>query len=272
MTQGYTRPFSPSGKATTVWPLPWKFAGDLSLIHFRTDPAAIKSYLPEPLELLDNSGEAFLWSPKLICHPVEGDPAALDPSQTGYNVCVIGLPAKFNGKPTLFSAFQWCDQDWLVVLSWFLGACGKGAEITQTSTHPLMARIGSPNSGELGGTIKRTVARAGQRIVTMSITPERNVDFTDLGFYTGKLPLTCMRHIPDLHIPPLGRPLVHDLTQMVMTDVGFGTCRAGKATLNFADADNEDLLPLQPRDVLGGYVLPMSFVLHGVSIVHTYGA
>ncbi|MDR2872801.1 MAG: acetoacetate decarboxylase family protein, partial [Xanthomonadaceae bacterium] len=156
MTKGFTRPFTPSGNASIVHPLPWKFAGDLLLIHWRCDPEALAKYLPVPLEPLDDSGEVYLWSPKLTCHPVDMDPAEMDPSQTGYNVCVIGIPAKLNGKPTMFSAFQWCDRDWLIVLSWFIGATSKGGDFSETSRHPLIEKLGSPLRGGIGNPIHRT--------------------------------------------------------------------------------------------------------------------
>ncbi len=270
MTRGYTRPFTPYGTASTVLPMPWVFAGDLTLIHFRCDPRALAAYLPAPLIPLDNSGEAFLWSPRLTCHPVNGDGDALDPAQTGYNVCVIGLPAMLHGKPTIYSAFQWCDRDWLVVLSWFIGATSKGAVIEQTSVHPLIAHNGSRQDGALGHRFSRTVSRFGNRVIEMSVTPERETTMEALGFYTGKLPLTGMRHVPDLEIPPRGRPLVHDLVQQVMSGVEFGTPLAGRAALTFHEAPNEEIASLQPSEVLGGYVVPMTFVLEGVRTVHDY--
>jgi hypothetical protein len=44
----------------------------------------------------------------------------------------------------------------------------------------------------------------------------------------------------------------------------------GSAELEFFDADNEELLPIRPSRVLGGYWLPMSFMLEGVRVVHDY--
>ena len=49
-------------------PLPWRFAGNLLLFHFRADPDAIaptcRSRLPS-----DPPDEAYLWSPHLKCYP-----------------------------------------------------------------------------------------------------------------------------------------------------------------------------------------------------------
>lgn len=272
MTQGFTRPFTPTGIGSIAHPLPWNFAGDLLLIHFRTDPEALARYLPAPLEPLDDSGECFLWSPQLTCHPVGMDPATMDAAQTGYNVCVIGIPARLNGQTTMFSAFQWCDRDWLIVLSWFIGATSKGGEFHETFRHPLIGRIGSPLDGGLGHPIQRTVSRFGARVVDMSFTPEREVAMEDLAFFTSKLPLTGMRHMPDITIPPTGKPAVHDLVQQIMRDTSFGTPTAGSATLSFGEGPNEELLPIQPIETLGGYAIPMTMVLEGVRVVHDYNA
>jgi acetoacetate decarboxylase len=272
MTKGFTRPFSPSGNASIAHALPWKFAGDLLLLHFRSDPLALAKYLPAPLEPLDDSGEMFLWSPQLTCHPVDMDPAMMDPAQTGYNVCVIGIPAKLNGKPTMFSAFQWCDKDWLIALSWFIGATSKGGEFHQTCRHPLIGRIGSPLDGRMGHEIHRTVSRFGERVVDMTYRPEREIAMDDLTFYTSLLPLTGMRHMPDITIPPTGKPPVHDLVQQIMRDTSFGTATAGSATLRFGGGPNEELLPIQPIEVMSGYSIPLTMILEGIRVVHDYNA
>ena len=268
MLRGYTRPFTPQGRASAIPALPWRFAGDLLLVHFRADPEALSALLPAPLEPSERPDEAFLWSPHLRCHPDDVAPETMNPGRTHYNVAVIGIPCRLQGRPTMYSAFQWGDRDWLVVVSWFLGACSKLAQIDQTGTHPMYA--GGAQSGRVGTKLVRTVSRHGEKLVEIRFSPTRTTDAAALDFYTSNLPLTCMRHIPDLHVPPLGHPLVHDLTQMVMTDTRFGTVLAGDADLRFFDADNEDLLPLQPTEVLGGYSIPMGFLLHGVRIVHSY--
>lgn len=268
MLQGYTRPFTPLGRAAAIPALPWRFAGDLLLVHFRADPDALAALLPEPLEPGERTGEAFLWSPHLRCYPEGSDPGDLNPGRTHYNVAVIGIPCRFRGQPTMYSAFQWGDRDWLVVVSWFLGACSKLAQIDQTGTHPQFPD--GRQSGGIGTKLVRTVSRHGEKVLQLRFAPTRSTELSALDFYTRNLPLTCMRHVPDVHVPPLGRPLVHDLTQMVMTETRFGVPLAGAADLEFFAADNEELLPIQPLEVMGGYSLPMGFLLHGVRIVHSY--
>jgi hypothetical protein len=172
----------------------------------------------------------------------------------------------------MFSAFQWCDKDWLIVLSWFIGATSKGADFHDTSRHPLIGRIGSPLDGGLGHPIRRTVSRFGDRVVDMAYTPEREIAMEDLSFYTALLPLTGMRHMPDVTLPPTGRPVVHDLVQQIMRDTSFGTPTAGRASLRFGDGPNEDLLAIQPIETIAGYSIPMTMVLEGIRIVHDYNA
>ncbi len=267
---GFTRPFSPEGRAAAVPAFPWKFAGDLLLIHFKADPDALTGFLPEPLTPSEQPDEAFLWSPHLRCYPVGMDPATLNPARTHYNVAVVGIPCKFKGEPTMYSAFQWCDRDWLVILSWFLGSCSKQAQIEQSGTHPMLSAVQSPQSGGVGTTYRRSVTRHGDRIIDMSFTPDREIAMGELEFYTRNLPLTCERHIPDLNVPPLGQPALHDLTQMVMQDSSFGQPLSGAASLVFGDSDNEELLSIQPTQVSGGYWLPMGFNLLGITTIHDY--
>ena len=250
---------------------PWSFAGDLYVVHFKADPGALNDLLPSPLTPADKQGEAFLWSVNFAVYPdEEGAEARINPAQSQYNVVVIGVPCKLNGENTMLSAFQWCDRDWLVVMSWFLGACSKLAEIDETKTHPLLGVTGSPQTGAIGTHISRWASRNGQRIVSFSIEPSAVIDIEDMAFYTNNLPLTCERHFPDVHYPPKGQPDVHDLSQMVMEGVQFGEIREGPATLQFGEDENEELLPLQPTEVLGGYVLPMGFKLMGIKVIHDY--
>ena len=269
--KGFTRPFTPLGKASIVPAFPWQFAGDLYVVHFKADPEALSALLPHPLTPSDTPDEGFLWSINFAVYPDEdGAEIGLNPAQSQYNVVVIGVPCKLNGENTMMSAFQWCDRDWLVVMSWFLGACSKLAEIDESKVHPLMSTMGSPQTGALGSHISRWASRNGRRIVSFTIDPDEVIGIEDMAFYTNNLPLTCERHFPDVHHPPKGRPDVHDLSQMVMDGAQFGEIRKGPATLELGFDENEELLPIQPTEVLNGYVLPMGFRLMGIRVIHDY--
>jgi acetoacetate decarboxylase len=268
MTRGFSRPFSPQGSTSLVPALPWKFAGDLLLIHFRADETTLNALLPAPLEPSEKQGEAFFWSPNLRCYPDDTDPTSISPYRSSYNVAVIGIPCKLNGVETMYSAYQWADKDWLIVLSWFLGACSKLAVLEQSGTHNMLSRLAREPS--VGTRIRKMVSRNGEKLIDLSFTPKEIVLMEDMDFYLSSLPLTCERHIPDCSFPRTGRPLIHDLTQMVMNNTEFGEIFSGDANLRFFEADNEALTDLNPTCVMGGYWLPMSFSLQGIKSVYNY--
>jgi hypothetical protein len=271
--KGFTRPFSPGGMASVLPRLPWRIAADQMMIHFRADPKATDALIPPPLTPNpEMRGQAFLWTPNLNVDPVDpADAAAAShPARTHYNVAVIAIPALFKGKPSLISAFQWCDRDWLVVLSWIIGTCSKQAEFQTTGVHPMMATVGGARTGGLRTSFSRTCSRLGQQLFHATFTPREAIKPEAMNFYFKNFPMLSERHIPDVHVPPKGRPLVHDLTQMVMGDATGGGHVRGEATLRFGAADNEELAPLQPLEVLGGYRWQMGFVLHGIEVVHDY--
>ena len=274
MLKGFTRPFSPQGKASALPPLPWLFAADQVMVHFRADPDVLDSYLPPPMTPNpDRRGEAFMWTPNLRCQPVDPDVNAtiLNPARTQYNVCVIAVPGMFEGKPALISAYQWCDRDWLVILSWMIGTCAKQVEFRDNGVHPLYAAVGSPQTGSLGTTFTRALSRNGEQLIRLEYTPEEMIEASEMSFFTSDFPLLSERHIPDFNVPATGKPLVHDLTQMLLEDGNAQNFMRGPATLDFnAFADNEELGPLQPTEVLGGYRWQTSWVMPGIKVAHDY--
>lgn len=281
MLKGYTRPFSPQGRASALPPMPWRFAADQTMIHFRADPDVLDSYLPPPMTPNpERRGEAFLWTPNLKCHPVdEAERATIfNPARTQYNVCVIAIPGLFEGKPHLISAFQWCDRDWLVILSWLIGTCAKMGEFRDSGVHPMFERVGSGQTGGLGTTFTRAVSRHGEQLINLSYTPEESIEAADMSFFTSTFPLLSERHVPNFNVAADGTPpdknappVFHDLTEMQLTDSAGHSFVRGKASLNFnAGADNEELGPLQPTEVLGGYRWQTSWVMTGIKVVHDY--
>jgi len=274
MLNGYTRPFSPKGEASAIFPLPWRFAADQVMIHFRADPDVLESYLPEPLvPNPDRRGEAFLWTPNLKCHPVDKEEyeKIKNPARTQYNVCVIAIPGLFQEIPVLISAFQWCDRDWLVTLSWMIGTCAKLVEFYDNGIHPMFSEVGSSQTGGLGTTFTRSLSRNGEKLISLSYKSETEIEAEDMKFFTTTFPLLSERHIPDLNIPSVGRPLVHDLTQMILEKSSARNFLKGSASLNFnPTADNEELGPLSPSEVLGGYRWQTSWTMPGIKVVHDY--
>ncbi|MCB2107447.1 MAG: acetoacetate decarboxylase family protein, partial [Rhodobacteraceae bacterium] len=159
-----------------------------------------------------------------------------------------------------------------VILSWMIGTCSKLVQFETTGTHSLMAATGGTRTGGLGTPFQRTASRMGQTLFRLDFTPERDIVPADMDFYSRNFPLVSERHIPDFNVPPKGRPLVHVLTRMVMGDATSTGHVTGSATLEFFDADNEELSALRPIKVFAGYRWQMGFLLHGIEVVHDYMA
>ncbi|MCB2108572.1 MAG: acetoacetate decarboxylase family protein, partial [Rhodobacteraceae bacterium] len=163
--KGFTRPFTAGGRASALPRLPWRMAADQMMIHFQADADALNALIPAPMTPNpEMEGQAFLWTPNLMVDPVDAAEKAVasHPAQTHYNVAVVAIPALFNGKPSMISAFQWCDRDWLVILSWMIGTCSKLVQFETTGTHSLMAATGGTRTGGLGTPFQRTASRMGQ--------------------------------------------------------------------------------------------------------------
>jgi hypothetical protein len=67
-----------------------------------------------------------------------------------------------------------------------------------------------------------------------------------------------------------GRPIVHDLIKEHHDSTVVGPIWRGRATLSFGDAENEELLPLQPTETIAGYHLRFGYRVTGVEVVHDY--
>ncbi len=52
--KGFCYPLTPGGTSSLVGEMPWHYATEYLSIAYRTDPAAVAAYLPEPLEPAQN--------------------------------------------------------------------------------------------------------------------------------------------------------------------------------------------------------------------------
>ncbi len=79
-----------------------------------------------------------------------------------------------------------------------------------------------------------------------------------------------MRHIPNVDIRANGRPLAHDLVFEHHENTVVGEIWRGPATLEFMANENEELLPIQPVEVLGGYLTHFGYRATGVEVAYDY--
>ena len=70
MTDSYSLPLSPEGRANLVPPPPWHYVGDFVVVDYWADPAAVAAVLPPGVEpLTEDAGRAAVifadWASRL---------------------------------------------------------------------------------------------------------------------------------------------------------------------------------------------------------------
>lgn len=265
--RGFTRPFAPHGGASLAPALPYDASMTGMLVHFRADPVALAALLPPPLEPHPTRADEAFWV--YIDHlmtPADGSVEEWHPDRVRMHEVLIGIPCVLRGSPGIFNCFAWTDRDWSLMTEWLFGWCGKIARLSMTHTQPEHPRFSGPVAG---AHYRATVERLGARVAAATVVLEGPVE-------EAALPLNELlysfgeRHIPNVDIRAEGRPLVHDLIKEHHDSTVVGPIWRGRATLTFHDAENEELVPIQPTATIAGYLMRFGYRVTGVEVVHDY--
>ena len=113
-----------------------------------------------------------------------------------------------------------------------------------------------------GSTFVGHVSALGRRLAHGSVTLESpaNEGFIPKSL---RLPIWHTRLMPDLAGGP---PLVHDLARNLLADFACVEVWNGAATLDYGESEFEELLPLAPRAVLGGFRCSIAFTITGAEV------
>lgn len=226
------------------------YTGRVLYVVFRTE-VDLEAWLPPPLEAVDPH-EGFIKLYHLKRRPEHGEP--LPPGFSQYHeACVTVLAAPPGEMPRHYNLFMWVDRDWATYKAReALGWPKKLATIEMTSVFPTPDRYDADEGTDL---FSVDVSRYGHRIIKVRAhldpraEPQPSPPFN--GFYT-------VRHIP----APLDGEPVRELCVIEPRDGWFGDGTYGTASVDLADAPDEELSALGPvqvtstvlRDV--GWVLP----------------
>ncbi len=239
--QGYSKPFSPSGKASLMLPSPHHYGGAFITAVFRADPAAVRAVIPEPLEPVPD-GLCYAWICDLTCVADDPSIAARDPGWVQYQEGVISVDCQYKGQRGRTSPYLWVNRDWSLMFGWLNGWGKKLGEIELTRTHANGVNPGLPDFGpgtRLGG----YVARRGARVMDLQ------VQLTEPA--TEPLPTSstifAVRHFPAMgaSVPAVNQLVMNRTQGVVMKDHWNAT-----GTLRFYESDNEELTPLQPTEIV----------------------
>ena len=101
--RGFCYPLTPGGVSSLVGDLPWHYATEYVTIAYRTDPAAIAAYLPEPLAPAPEPDLAYVafsrwWS----LWDNQPEMAFTNPERTQYRECAIWVGCSRSTRPPAF--------------------------------------------------------------------------------------------------------------------------------------------------------------------------
>src|SRR5262249_29883487 len=150
---------------------------------------------------------------------------------------------------------MYSDSPWNVVLAPLVGLPAQFASIDLMLPYPPNARY---DRVDRGAVVTASVSRFGERIITTMFTATKQVDPTTITEF-GQLTLG-MRYYRDLTIGAGGKPLVHDLVNLVTEEATSGKegkttgeAWSGSATIAFGESDVDELHHLEPKRMLESY-------------------
>jgi acetoacetate decarboxylase len=231
-----------------------RIAGDSAVISFDADPAVVREYVPEPLEL-DGSGRVYLWTYEGFIFTDRNGDDFVPFDQMQYCESFFYIPCDFDGERYHYMLYSWVNRDWLAFLGRHLGMPHKVSSVTMTRFHP-----GDPlyNGPKEGVRLAVDVQRYGQ-ILRATIDLEREVDQASLPFeiHDGYCPRFLGRRF--FWDACEDRPARDDLVAHWGDSMRLGPVWSGSADLRFFDAINEEVLPFQPTAIHGGWYFTLTF-------------
>lgn len=250
--RGYSLPLSPSGRAAAVTPPPWHFAGEIMLVEYRADRAAIAAFLPEGLEVGPDPGAAAaVFADWQWC---SADGAELDdPARCQFSEFLILLGCEYQGQPMARCPYAWVDQPVPMMRGWIQGMPKQFGQIHLTRAR----RVGLAGPRlAAGARFTGTVSAFGRGIARAAVTLGRVAAAPALH----TVPLVHSRMFPPW--TPSERPLVQ-LVSSEVTGVEFSEVWAGEADIDLGPGLDDDLRRIAPAEVGTGYVFSYAETLTG---------
>ena len=146
---GFRYPITPSS-ATSLLDLATepthRIAGDMLTIAFEADPAVVREFVPEPIEL-DGSGLCYLRFFDTWVYTDRQLTEFVSPERVNFGEAFFWIPCVVDGELYHYMPFSWVNRDWLAYLGRTVGQPHKLAKVQMTRFHPADSVDYGPHEG-----------------------------------------------------------------------------------------------------------------------------
>jgi acetoacetate decarboxylase len=246
---GYSTPLSPSGRASLYGKPPKHFGGRTLSVVFKAERDALAALVPPPLEPLDEPFGVVRITELLNDQGTNGSLLEDEPEWAQYNEAVVCVPATYKGVSGNYDPFLWVDNH-------ACAAAGRevyGLPKKIAKVH--LTRFFPSDPVQPGVKLTGTLEGLSRRLITASVRINRRATIEEMprmdAFY-------ALRWIPS---PEGDRADVHQLLQFRHRDYKVTELWTGDATLSFGDSPNEELLPIQPTEIVAGFYMQSDWIL-----------
>jgi acetoacetate decarboxylase len=260
--KGYMLPLSPEGRSSLMDPPPWHYGGEVMHLNFRADPKKVEALIPPPLKMGPNPGEGAVWFVEWVSvSDSNPDISFVNPERSIYRECIVMVRCQFEGVPGYYVPYIWVDNDFTLMRGFIQGFPKKLGRVHITKLHELTPKVGGKKPG---ARMKGICAAHEERIVEGSLIFTRKVrddEAPPVKFY-------LMRHFPDFENPE--RPLVHDITMSLVTDVKVADVWTGDGEIRFMSSPFEEVADLGPVEAVEGFAFSIGLTIAGGKVLYKY--
>ena len=251
-TGGFVAARDPTGHGALYGPPPWRFAGHSLTVIARCDEAAVRALLPAPLLPWGEPLVRFSVH-RLICDLGHGWAwAQAHPEASQLHECVVGIAAQHDGVIGYWDPFLWTDSDAeLAVGREMYGWPQRLGTLSLTSAHPQRGWTQGDLSAGLVSRLGHGVLELQLSIAAQGALPAPAPPF--VGFFLERV-------LPD----PATARITREIFLAEMREVVIADPWHGPATLSL---HAPELVPLAPREILGGQVNTVSWIKGGARLV-----
>jgi acetoacetate decarboxylase len=245
LVKGFFFPRTASGRSSIVPPPPWHYSGELLILEYRTDPAALAELLPDGIELADEDpgAVAAIWADWQSCADTRAE--LLDPVRSQYKEMFFVVRCQYRDQLYSRCIYIWVDKDFALVRGYHQGYPKKLGSIHLT--RPVTVGKAGPRL-EPGGRFGATLAAGDRRLVDAEF---EITGASDHAGFVNALPMVHNRWVP--RIESDGADALAEVVTMSGYDADIGRTFTGTFSLEFGTSPVEELERIAPQEYIGGY-------------------